>query len=295
MRWRKQRRSQNVDDRRGSGGMGGGGFPLPGGGKGGGVLLLVIVVGAILLGADPQTLIGILGDGSSGGLSPGYETQTTGTQGVPENDEQAQFASAVLGSTEDTWSAIFKAANQQYPAPTLVLYSGLTRSACGMGSAAAGPFYCPADQKLYIDLAFFRQLSGMGAPGDFARAYVIGHEVGHHVQNVVGTAEKVRKMQARAGESESNALSVKMELQADCYAGVWANHAHKTQNLLEEGDVDEGLAAAAAVGDDRLLKQAGRAVRPESFTHGTSQQRREWLLRGLKSGKLSDCDTFASL
>jgi len=206
-------------------------------------------------------------------------------------DEQADFISVVLADTEDTWTSIFRQQGGQYVPPGLVLFSDMVRSACGFNSAAVGPFYCPPDRKVYIDLSFFRDLSRMGGNGDFARAYVLAHEVGHHVQNLLGISEKVQSMQSRMRETEANALSVRLELQADCFAGVWAYHADQRQ-ILESGDIEEGLAAAAAVGDDRLMKMSGRAVSPASFTHGTSEQRASWLKRGLSAGNLQACDTF---
>lgn len=198
----------------------------------------------------------------------------------------------MLGETEATWEQVFAQSGSKYEAPTLVLYSDVTQTACGMGQAAAGPFYCPGDHQVYIDLSFIRELQRLGAPGDFAFAYVVAHEVGHHVQNIVGTADQVRAAQSRASKSESNQLSVMMELQADCYAGVWANHTQRRTQMLEDGDIDEGLKAAAAVGDDRLQRMSGRAVHPESFTHGSSEQRMRWFRSGLESGDIKSCNTF---
>jgi predicted metalloprotease len=210
-------------------------------------------------------------------------------------DEQAEFVSVVLADTEDTWSQIFAAGGKRYRAPKLVMFSGMVQSACGMTSAAAGPFYCPADQKVYIDLDFFRELDRrFGAPGDFARAYVIAHEVGHHVQNLLGVAGQVQNLQARASERQANALSVRMELQADCLAGVWGHHANRQRQLLEPGDVEEGMRAAAAIGDDTIQKRSAGYVRPESWTHGSSEMRVRWFRRGLESGRVEQCDTFQS-
>src|SRR5690606_9868923 len=210
-------------------------------------------------------------------------------------DELARFASMVLADTEDTWGEIFAAAGQRYQAPQLVLFTGATRSACGVGQAEMGPFYCPADGKLYLDLSFFGELhQRFGAPGDFAQAYVIAHEVGHHVQNLLGIADKVQQARQRAPERESNQLSVRMELQADCLSGVWANHAHRSRQILEQGDIEEGLRAAAVVGDDHMQRQTRGQVMVDSFTHGSSEQRMRWFRRGLESGQLQTCDTFGA-
>jgi predicted metalloprotease len=207
----------------------------------------------------------------------------------------ADFIAAVLGSTEDTWTEIFARGGKRYEKPVLVLFSGAVQSACGFAQAAVGPFYCPADNKLYIDLAFYRDLQDkFRAPGDFAQAYVIAHEVGHHVQNLLGIAEQVRRAQSRGGEQQANALQVRMELQADCFAGIWAAHANRTRRLLEPGDVEEGLSAAAAVGDDRIQMASRGYVSPESFTHGSSEQRMRWFKRGLETGDLKACDAFAA-
>ena len=208
----------------------------------------------------------------------------------PGHDTERDFVASVLGSTEDNWTQIFAASGRQYEPPKLVLFTDAVRSACGLNSAAVGPFYCPPDQKVYLDLSFFRELDRrFGAPGDFAQAYVIAHEVGHHVQNLLGTAERIHQMRGRLSEAEANALSVRQELQADCFAGVWGHHA---QNLLQEGDVEEGLRAAQAIGDDMLQKRAQGYVNPESFTHGTAEQRARWLRRGLQTGRIDQCDTF---
>jgi predicted metalloprotease len=213
---------------------------------------------------------------------------------VPVNDDAATFVSVVVADTEDVWTKLFSQAGQKYQAPKLVLFSDAVRSACGLASAASGPFYCPADRQVYLDLSFFSQLRKLGGSGDFAAAYVIAHEVGHHVQTLVGTSNKVRSMQARASKTQSNAIQVKMELQADCLAGLWAHHAQRDRKVLEEGDIEEGLSAASAVGDDHIMKSAGRRVHPESFTHGSSEQRMHWFLRGYKVGEYDACDTFAS-
>jgi len=227
-----------------------------------------------------------------GGGSPATQQSRPSVQSPPASDEEAQFVSAVLADTEDTWNSVFKKAGYDYQAPKLVLYSGTTTTACGYGSGASGPFYCPGDRKVYIDLEFFRELRRLGAPGDFAQAYVIAHEVAHHVQNLVGTMDQVNRARGQTNQSTANALSVRLELQADCYAGIWAHHAHRQRNILEQGDIAEGIGAAAAVGDDRLQRMSGRGVHPESFTHGSSEQRVEWFKTGLKSGALDACNTF---
>ncbi|HSG48722.1 MAG TPA: neutral zinc metallopeptidase [Longimicrobiales bacterium] len=274
MRWQSGRRSSNIQDRRTSRAAVGGGL---------GVLVVALVV--MLLGGDPRALLQLLGgDGGAPGVVSGPPPE--------EQAEAADFVSVVLASTEDVWGALFREAGQTYREPTLVLFSGRTTSACGMGTAATGPFYCPPSQEVHLDLTFFDDLAAMGGAGDFAAAYVIGHEIGHHVQNLLGTSDQVRRLQQGGSQADANALSVMLELQADCYAGVWAYHANRTARWMEAGDVDEGLAAAAAIGDDRLLRRAGRDVVPEAFTHGTSAQRQMWLRRGLESGDPEGCDTF---
>ena len=248
---------------------------------------LVIAVIAYFLGVDPGAVVDIAQQ--AGGGSSAQEVR----KGAPA-DDPGQFVSKVLGSTEEVWGRAFERSASQYRAPTLVLYEGQVRSACGMGQAAMGPFYCPGDEKLYIDLAFFRDLqTRFGSPGDFAQAYVIAHEVAHHVQKLTGSFGKLEAARGRVSQAEQNRLSVRMELQADCYAGVWGYHAG-TMNQLSQGDVAEALAAATAIGDDRLQKQAQGRVVPESFTHGTSEQRMRWLKRGLDSGNPQSCDTFAA-
>ena len=275
MRWQSGRRSSNIEDRRGRKAAAGGGIGL--------VLVAVVVM---LLGGDPRALLQALGDGGgAGGAASGPPPAAQA--------EAADFTAAVLGSTEDVWGEIFRASGSTYREPRLILFSGRTAAgACGMGTAAMGPFYCPPAQEVYLDLTFFDDLAGMGGAGDFAAAYVIGHEIGHHVQNLLGTSDEVRRLQSGRSQADANALSVRLELQADCYAGVWAFHANRTARMLEPGDVQEGLAAAAAIGDDRLLKRAGREVVPEAFTHGTSAQRQQWLRRGLESGDPQACETF---
>lgn len=278
MRWKQSRRSSNVVDRRGR-------RVAAGVGLGGGATLLIVLV-TWLLGGDPGQVLRV--------LQGADEPVTSAQPESPPNDETGQFLSAVLAMTEDVWSQLFRDAGAEYPPPKLVLFSDAVQSACGFGSAASGPFYCPGDQNLYLDTDFFDALARMGGPGDFAQAYVIGHEVGHHVQNVTGALDDARMRQERAAtQAEANAVQVLVELQADCYAGVWAHHANRRARVLEPGDIGEALAAAAAIGDDRLARDAGRRVTPESFTHGTSEQRQEWLGRGLESGDVSRCDTFA--
>ena len=286
MRWREGRRSQNVEDRRGAGvGLGGGGIRLGGGS------LIVLVLAAWLFGINPLQILSLL-VGSGGTLEAPAPEPGPVAAGAPQ-DEGADFVSAVLADTEDTWGELFSRAGESYEQPSLVLFSGVVRSACGMAQAAMGPFYCPRDRKVYIDLDFYRDLRDrFGAPGDFAQAYVIAHEVGHHVQTLLGVSQQVADAQQRLSQPEGNALSVRLELQADCYAGVWAHHADRARQVLEQGDVEEGLAAAAAIGDDRIQQQTQGTVVPESFTHGSSQQRVEWFRRGLERGELERCDTF---
>jgi predicted metalloprotease len=293
MRWREGRRSQNVEDRRGSRV----GFPM-GGGRGGvrlgGGTLILIVLGMWLLGVNPLELLGLLTGGGSTMQAPDVSYDGGAPPPPGASDETADFVSVVLGDTEDTWTEIFASGGERYQPPKLVLFTDVVRSACGMAQAAMGPFYCPMDQKVYIDLGFFRDLrQRFRAPGDFAQAYVIAHEVGHHVQTLLGTSQKVRDMQQRMSQEDGNAMSVRLELQADCYAGVWANHADRARQVLEQGDVEEGLNAASAIGDDRIQRQTQGTVVPESFTHGSSAQRVEWFRRGLESGSMRSCDTFA--
>ncbi len=299
MRWRGRQGSRNVEDRRGRGGFGGGfgrGFPpmmrgKPAGIGCGGLVLIGIVM--MLFGASPQQLLDVLTQTqvSTQPMPAPRTSPPSGGGGV--QDELGQFASVVLADTELTWGRQFAEAGYQYREPTLVLFSQAVRSACGFSSAATGPFYCPADGKIYIDLSFFDQLERrFGAPGDFAQAYVIAHEVGHHVQNLLGVSEMVQRARARSSRSQANQLSIKMELQADCLAGVWAHHAHRDRQLLEPGDVEEGLRAASAIGDDAIQRNTTGYVQPESWTHGSSEQRVAWLRRGLESGDSDACDTF---
>ena len=277
MRWQGRAGSGNIEDRRGMGV----GLPV-GGGIGGLVLLLLF---SALTGQNPLDMI------NSGGSAPS-QSETVGTSGTGADDPQKQFVSVVLADTEETWRQIFREQGQAYAPPILVLFDGATQSACGTGTSAMGPFYCPADRKVYLDLSFFRDLDQrFGAPGDFAQAYVIAHEVGHHIQTVTGLSERLAQARGRASERQANALSVRQELQADCFAGVWGHYAAQ-KNLLEPGDAEEGLRAAAAIGDDRLQQQSQGRVVPESFTHGSSEQRMESLRRGMDSGNLAACDTF---
>jgi predicted metalloprotease len=283
MRWRDYRQSGNVEDRRG---MRVGGRPMALGA--GGIVLLLVV--SLVTGIDPMQLLEVT-QGPQSSVDSGPQD---GTMGAP-SDELGQFSASVLASTEDVWGEVFQSEGGRYQQPRLVLFSEAVQSACGTASSAVGPFYCPADGRLYLDLTFFDELdSRFGAPGDFAQAYVIAHEVGHHVQNLLGIAEKVDAQRRRLPRDQANELQVRMELQADCFAGVWGHHANRTARLLEPGDVDEGLAAAAAIGDDRLQRQAGGTVQPESWTHGSSAMRSRWLRRGLESGEIRDCDTFAA-
>jgi uncharacterized protein len=278
MRWQGSRKSGNIQDYRGVR-FGGAGLGIGG--------TLIAIAAAYFFGIDPRTILGIT------------EAVSTGTQsgqpveGVPQ-DAQGQFIAAVLGETEDTWGQIFRAKGAQYQGPTVALFSGQVRSACGFATAASGPFYCPSDRKVYLDLAFFDELkTKFQAPGDFAQAYVLAHEVGHHVQNLLGTEAKIRQAQQGASEREANRLQVGMELQADCYAGVWARNADATRHILEQGDVDEALQAASSVGDDTIQKRTQGRVVPDSFTHGTAEQRSSWFKRGLTQGTLESCDTFS--
>lgn len=276
MRWESGRRSENIEDRRG--------MRVPGGIAGGGVGVVVIALIAMFLGVDPRIIL------EQGGGSP--SPQATAPVD-PAQDRIKDFVSVVLADTEDTWGEIFQRGGGQYRVPRLVLFTGAVQSACGFAQAAVGPFYCSGDQKVYLDLDFFQTLEKrLGAKGDFAQAYVVAHEVGHHVQNLLGITQKVGEAAARAGQERANQLSVRQELQADCLAGIWANHANRSRHVLEAGDIEEGLNAAAAIGDDRLQMQARGVVAPESFTHGTSEQRVRWFRRGLDSGELSACETF---
>lgn len=300
MEWKGRRQSDNVEDRRGvsvgrsgRGGnaFGGGGFRIPTGGRRGGGLsigsIVLILIVCWFLGINPLTL---LDDGSGAGV----QTQTTQQQrSTPQNDEMTAFVRTVLAETEDTWNGIFKAEGATYEEPTLVLFSGSTNSACGFASSATGPFYCPGDRKVYLDTAFFRELKDkFGASGDFAEAYVIAHEVGHHVQNLTGILPKFNQMRRTMSEVEANQMSVRVELQADCFAGIWGRFTEQ-KGLLERGDLEEALNAARQIGDDTLQKRAQGYVVPESFNHGTSVQRMEWFKRGFDTGDFQACDTFS--
>jgi predicted metalloprotease len=280
MRWESGRRSSNVEDRRGMGGV------AMAGGGGIGMLILVLII-SFISGQNPLELLQQVEQSAP-------PSDAAPAQAPPADDPQAQMVSAVLADTEDTWRRIFRENNGTYEDPRLILFDGQVRSACGIASAAVGPFYCPGDRNVYLDLSFFRELDQkFGAPGDFAQAYVVAHEVGHHVQTLLGTSSRVQAARQRASEDEANALSVRQELQADCYAGVWGHHASR-RDWLEAGDVEEGLRAAAAIGDDRLQRRSQGYVVPESFTHGSSEQRQRWLQRGLQTGDLRQCDTFNS-
>ena len=281
MRLGGERESSNVEDRRG-GGIGRGGLAV-----GGGIGTLAIALLALLFGVDPGQL---LNGGQEGGPAPPGQAQ----QAPPQNDEMSQFVRRVLGSTETVWGEIFSRNGSSYREPRLVLFTQQVQSACGRADAAVGPFYCPGDEKVYIDLSFYDELrSRFRAPGDFAQAYVIAHEVGHHVQNLLGTSDKVTAMQQRASEAQSNRLSVMLELQADCYAGVWGYYA-KQRGVIEPGDLEEALGAASAIGDDRLQRESQGYVVPDSFTHGSSEQRMRWFKQGFDGGDMRRCDTFNS-
>ncbi|WP_410014091.1 neutral zinc metallopeptidase [Sodalis sp. C49] len=283
MRWQGRRESDNVEDRRNSSSGGGGGMRIPLRGKTGVVVLIVVVV-AGYYGIDLTPLL------TGGGQSV---QQSSPQRASPNDDEAAKFTSVMLATTEDTWKEIFQRTGNTYAPPKLVMYRGATQTGCGTGQSVMGPFYCPADSTVYIDLSFYDEMKNkLGAGGDFAQGYVIAHEVGHHVQHLLGTEQKVRQMQQGATQQQINQLSVKMELQADCYAGVWGNAMQK-QQILETGDLQEALNAATAIGDDRLQQRGQGRVVPDSFTHGTSQQRYTWFKRGFDTGDMNQCDTFA--
>ena len=274
VRWEGRRQSRNIEDRRGIGA----------GPKIGGIGAVVLLVVGALLGIDPRALLQFA-EGPSTGAEPYEETA--------EERESADFTSVILADTEETWQRLFQQRGSEYREPTLVLFTGSVRTGCGSASAITGPFYCPLDEKVYIDLSFYDELTNrLGAGGDFAHAYVIAHEVGHHVQNLMGTLGAVQSGKAGVSRTEANALSVRVELQADCFAGVWGHHAERARDLLEPGDVEEGLGAAAAIGDDRLQSQTQGRVVPESFTHGSSDQRVRWFRTGLETGDIGACDTF---
>jgi predicted metalloprotease len=273
MRWRGRAGSTNIQDRRG--------MRMPGGMVGGGAGLIIAIIAALIFGVDPGAILN---------QAPVVEQPRTT---APAGDEASEFVSVILADTERTWNDLMARRGIDYPEPTLVLFSGAVQSACGMAGSAVGPFYCPNDRQVYLDLSFFDELSQrFGAPGDFAQAYVIAHEIGHHVQNVLGVFEQTRPLQERSPGEEANAIQVRVELQADCLAGVWAHYAQSQQDFLEWGDIEEGLGAASAIGDDRLQRQAQGHVVPESFTHGSSEQRMRWFKTGLEGGSLEACDTF---
>ncbi len=290
MKWEDQERSSNVEDRRGQ--AGGGGMRRIGGrGVGLGTIVIALLAGWIF-GINPLTVLGILG--GDGGLSAPQVQQPSGpAQAPPADDRAANFVSVVLRDTEQVWGQLLRGNGPGYQQPKLVIFRGMTPTACGTGDAGMGPFYCPGDAKVYLDLDFFDTLARqMGAPGDFAQAYVIAHEVGHHVQNQMGITGKVDAMRGRVSETQMNALSVRVELQADCFAGVWAHHSQKGKGWLEQGDLQEAMNAAAQIGDDNLQRKSTGRVRPDSFTHGSSQQRMTWFKRGIDSGNPNQCDTF---
>jgi predicted metalloprotease len=282
MRWEQGRRSENVEDRRG--------VRVSRGVAGGGIGTIILVLVALYFGVDPSIILN-----PDPLQTPGPPSRSVTYSGSPEENRLSEFVSVVLADTEDTWHTLFRSMGKSYEEPRLVLFSGAVQSACGLASAAVGPFYCPADRKLYIDLSFYHDLQQkFGAPGDFAQAYVIAHEVGHHVQNLLGITEKVNSLRSRAGEKQANRLSVLVELQADCLAGVWTHHADAARKILEKGDIEEALNAASRIGDDRLQRQSRGYVTPDSFTHGSSAQRVRWFKRGFETGGVGQCNTFST-
>ncbi|HMK60748.1 MAG TPA: neutral zinc metallopeptidase [Dissulfurispiraceae bacterium] len=282
MRWEDDRRSENVEDRRGIG--------VSRGVMGGGIGSVVIVLLALYFGVDPSALL----NSGTGTTTSAPTSGVTHTRNADE-DRLAEFVSVVLADTEDTWHELFKRSGKSYQEPKLVLFTNEVKSACGFAQSAMGPFYCPGDQKVYIDLQFYRELrERFHAPGEFAQAYVIAHEVGHHVQNLMGITDKVGRLQAKSSKAQANNLSVRLELQADCLAGIWGYHANKMKHILESGDIEAALGAASSIGDDRLQKQARGYVVPESFTHGSSEQRVRWFRRGIETGDLGNCNTFTA-
>lgn len=287
MKWEGNRESENVEDRRGAGGGGGRGFGLGGKTIGVGTIVLALI-GSAVFGVNPLTMLDMLsgGDGRSQG-------QQVPVQATPADDRQTKFVQVVLADTEDVWSKLFAENNATYVKPRLVLFEGATPTACGTGQSASGPFYCPADQKVYIDLNFYTLMQKQfGVSGEFAQAYVIAHEIGHHVQNQLGISDKVHAARQRGSEREANDMSVRLELQADCFAGAWAFHSNQARGILEQGDVASALKAAAAIGDDALQRKSQGRVIPDSFTHGTSEQRARWFSKGLESGRVESCNTF---
>jgi predicted metalloprotease len=282
MRWTTGRRSDNIEDRRG--------VQVSRRVAGGGIGTIVLVLVALYFGVDPSV---ILNQPQMNVPGAGTTSRSAPYSASPQEQRLADFVSVVLADTEDTWNALFRSMGKSYEEPKLVLFTGAVESACGFASAAVGPFYCPEDQKVYIDLSFYNDLKNrFGAPGDFAQAYVIAHEVGHHVQNLLGISDKVHSLRGRVSEKEANKLSVMLELQADCLSGVWAYHADKARKILEQGDVEEALNAASAIGDDRLQRRSRGYVTPDSFTHGTSAQRMHWFRLGLETGSMGKCNTF---
>jgi uncharacterized protein len=288
MKWEGNRESDNVDDQRSSGGGGGGGFGFGGRSIGIGTIVLALL-GSWIFGVNPLTMLDML-SGGGGGVPT---QQQAPAQAPPAGDRQAKFVSVVLADTEDVWTELFRAQGGSYVKPTLTLFNGSIATGCGRGQSASGPFYCPSDQHVYIDLSFFKLMQQrFEVEGEFAQAYVIAHEVGHHVQHQVGIADKVDAARRRGTEAQANAMSVRLELQADCYAGVWAFHANRARSILEQGDVEAALKAATAIGDDTLQRQGQGHVVPDSFTHGTSEQRVRWFRKGIESGEVAQCNTF---
>jgi predicted metalloprotease len=287
MKWEGNRESDNVEDTRGSGG-GGGGFGFGGRSIGIGTIVIALI-GSAVFGVNPLTVLNLL-SGGGGGAGPAQEAQV---QATPATDKQTRFVRTVLADTEDVWTKLFAERNGNYVKPKLRIFEGGTETGCGHGETASGPFYCPADQKVYIDLSFYRLMQErFGVSGEFAQAYVIAHEIGHHVQNQLGISDKVQSARANGSERQANAMSVKLELQADCFAGVWAFHGNQARGILQDGDVESALKAATAIGDDALQRQSQGRVVPDSFTHGTSEQRARWFSKGLQSGQLEQCNTF---
>ncbi|MDR7376324.1 putative metalloprotease [Rhodoferax ferrireducens] len=290
MKWEGNRESSNVEDRR-DGDSGGSGGGMLGGRSVGIGTIVIALLGGWMFGINPMTIISLL----SGGGVPSAQVQEAPAQRPPKDDQLKKFVSVVLADTEDVWTGVFAKAGGTYKEPTLVVFRGSTRTACGQGQAAMGPFYCPGDQKVYIDLGFYETLKNrLGAPGEFAQAYVIAHEVGHHVQNLMGISAKVDGMRSRVNQTQYNALSVRLELQADCFAGVWAHHAQNARQILENGDIESAMNAAAKIGDDALQRAGGGEVVPDSFTHGTSAQRQRWFSTGFQTGVVKSCDTFSA-
>ena len=290
MKWEGNRESDNVEDRRDDGGGGSSGGFLGGRSIGIGTIV-VALLGGWVFGINPLTILNLL----SGGAPPAQVQQQAPAHRPPADDRMANFVSTVLADTEDVWKEVFTKGGATYKEPRLVLFRGATQTACGQGQSAMGPFYCPGDQKVYIDLGFYETLTKrLGAPGEFAQAYVVAHEVGHHVQNLLGISGKVDKMRGQVSKADYNVLSVKLELQADCFAGVWAYHANQSRQILEGGDIESAMNAAAKIGDDALQRSSGGAVVPESFTHGTSAQRQRWFNTGITTGSVKSCDTFSA-